>query len=68
METSELGPSISRRRWIDVLLGSSFVAWAAAVVYPVLRYLTPQPGGGGADKVTLTDAQKQDLANFLEAL
>ena len=52
---------ISRRRWIDVLLGSSFVAWAAVVVYPVLRYLTPSEGGGGANKVTLTDAQKGEL-------
>ncbi len=52
----------SRRRWIDALLGSSFVAWAAAVVYPVLRYLTPQAGGGGANKITLTDAQAKELA------
>ncbi len=52
---------LSRRRWLDVLLGSSFVAWAAAVVYPVLRYLTPSKDAGGADRVTLTDAQKQEL-------
>lgn len=53
--------AFSRRRWIDVLLGSSFVAWGLAVVYPVLRYLTPAKDAGGANKVTLTDAQKQEL-------
>ena len=57
-----MGPEpLTRRRWIDVLLGSSFVAWAAAVVYPVLRYLTPSKDGGGEDHVTLTDAQKGEL-------
>ena len=50
------------RRWVDVLLGSSFIAWVGAVVYPIVRYLTPLRDGGGADKVTLTDAQKQELA------
>jgi cytochrome b6-f complex iron-sulfur subunit len=55
--------AFSRRRWIDALLGTSFVAWAAAVVYPVLRYLTPLRNAGGANKVTLTDAQKQEIAS-----
>ncbi|MGA7992324.1 MAG: Rieske 2Fe-2S domain-containing protein [Thermoanaerobaculia bacterium] len=55
--------SFSRRRWIDALLGTSFVAWAGAVVYPMLRYLTPLKDGGGANKITLTDAQKQELAS-----
>jgi len=59
--TREPHAAFSRRRWIDVLLGTSFVAWAAAVVYPILRYLTPLKDGGGSNKVTLTDAQKQEL-------
>jgi cytochrome b6-f complex iron-sulfur subunit len=53
---------VTRRRWIDVLLGTSGAAWAAAVVYPVLRYLTPSRDGGGANKATLTDTQKQELS------
>ena len=58
------GPApITRRRWIDILLGTSFTAWAAAVIYPVLRYLTPARDGGGSNKATLTDAQKQELAS-----
>ncbi len=52
---------VSRRRWIDVLLGTSLAAWAGAVLYPVVKYLTPEKGGGGANKVSLTDAQKQEL-------
>jgi cytochrome b6-f complex iron-sulfur subunit len=61
--------TFSRRRWIDALLGTSFAAWALAVVYPVLRYLTPRKDAGGANQVTLTDAQKQELgtAGFLIA-
>jgi cytochrome b6-f complex iron-sulfur subunit len=54
-------PRLSRRSLIDVLLGSSLVAWIAAVVYPVLKYLTPSTEGGGGNKVTLTDGQKQEL-------
>ena len=52
---------VSRRRWIDVVLGSSVVAWLGAVVFPVLRYLTPPADEGGASKATLTDAQRVEL-------
>ena len=58
------GKPVSRRRWIDTLLGGSLVAWAAAVVYPILRYLTPPKDAGGPNKITLTDAQKQELSNM----
>jgi cytochrome b6-f complex iron-sulfur subunit len=53
---------VTRRRWIDIFLGSSFVAWMGAVIYPVLNYLTPLRDGGGGNKMTLTDAQKQELS------
>ncbi len=52
---------VSRRRLIDVLLGSSAVAWIAAVVFPIVRYLTPPSDAGGASKATLTDAQRDEL-------
>jgi Rieske Fe-S protein len=55
------GEGLSRRKWIDILLGSSAVAWLAAVVYPVLKYLTPPVDEGGAGKATLTDAQKDEI-------
>lgn len=55
--------SVTRRSWLDALLGTSFVAWALAVAYPVIRYLTPLKEAGGANTITLTDAQKQELTN-----
>ena len=58
------GRPVSRRRWIDTLLGGSLVAWAAAVAYPILRYLTPPKDAGGPNKIELTDAQKQELAGM----
>lgn len=38
---ASLSPAIPRRRFVEVLLGSGFLATAAAFVYPVLRYLVP---------------------------
>jgi hypothetical protein len=32
---------IPRRRFVEVLLGSGFLATAVAFLYPVLRYLVP---------------------------
>ncbi len=60
MEREGLAPT-TRRLWIDVLLGSSFVAWAGAVVYPIVRYLTPAKDGGGTNKATLTEAQEKEI-------
>ncbi len=57
------GPPVTRRHLVDLLLGGSFVAWAAAVVFPVVKYLTPPKDAGGANKVTLDDAQKGELAS-----
>ena len=34
-------PPIPRRRFVEVLLGSGFLATAVAFLYPVLRYLVP---------------------------
>src|SRR5215467_4196711 len=36
-----LSSSVPRRRFVEVLLGSGFLATAAAFIYPVLRYLVP---------------------------
>jgi cytochrome b6-f complex iron-sulfur subunit len=41
--TAEKG-NLSRRRFIDVLLGSGLFAWFGAVVYPIIGYLLPPPG------------------------
>lgn len=36
-----MSPSLPRRRFAELLLGTGFVATAIAFVYPVLRYLIP---------------------------
>lgn len=53
----------TRRRLMNTALGGSFLAWAAAVGFPVLEYLTPPKDAGGQNKLTLDDAQKQELAS-----
>ena len=39
--TNSLLPAIPRRRFVEALLGSGFLATAVAFIYPVLRYLVP---------------------------
>jgi cytochrome b6-f complex iron-sulfur subunit len=46
---------------MNAALGGSFFAWVAAVVFPVLKYLTPPKDAGGQNKLTLDDAQKSEL-------
>src|ERR1022692_4045738 len=47
-----LSPPIPRRRFVEVLLGSGFLATAVAFVYPVLRYLVPPKASDlGGDSV-----------------
>ncbi len=38
---STQSPPIPRRRFVEVLLGTGFIATAIAFIYPVLRYLVP---------------------------
>lgn len=47
-----LSPPIARRRFVEVVLGSGFVATAVAFLYPVLRYLVPPKAADlGSDAV-----------------
>jgi nitrite reductase/ring-hydroxylating ferredoxin subunit len=49
---ASLSPAIPRRRFVEVLLGSGFLATAAAFIYPVLRYLVPPKASDlGSDSV-----------------
>ena len=49
---ASVSPAIPRRRFVEVLLGSGFLATAAAFVYPVLRYLFPPKASDlGSDAV-----------------
>jgi Rieske Fe-S protein len=47
----QLAP-VPRRKFVEVLLGSGFLATAAAFIYPVLRYLVPPKASDlGSDSV-----------------
>ena len=47
-----LSPPVPRRRFVEVLLGSGFLATAIAFLYPVLRYLVPPKASDlGSDAV-----------------
>ena len=49
---NRLSNPVPRRRFVEVLLGSGFLATAVAFVYPVLRYLVPPKASDlGADSV-----------------
>jgi len=57
--TDAVGPD--RRRLLNVLLGGSFLAWAAVVIYPVIRYLRPPAESGGASESPLSDEDKHKV-------
>ena len=42
---TERAPEFDRRSFLDALLTVGFVSTAAAIAYPVARYLVPQEGG-----------------------
>jgi Rieske Fe-S protein len=45
-------PSLPRRRFAEILLGTGFLATAVAFIYPVLRYLIPPKASDlGSDSV-----------------
>ena len=48
-------PALTRKRFVDWLLGTSFGGFVAAVVYPVVRYIIPPEAGESAvNSVTLS--------------
>ncbi len=52
----------SRRQFLNILLGSTTLAWIGAVLYPLLRYLKPLPQGGGGGPLTLSAEDVGKLA------
>ncbi len=52
--TSVLQAKKTRRRFLDLVLGSAAAGWLATVLYPVLRYLTPLPQTGPSGPIRLT--------------
>jgi cytochrome b6-f complex iron-sulfur subunit len=60
-------PGTSRRRFVDLLLGASALAWVASVAYPVIRYLKPLPQTGptGPTHLTRDEAAKLEQNKFV---
>jgi cytochrome b6-f complex iron-sulfur subunit len=53
--------ALPRRKLLDLFLGGGLAAWAATVVYPLLRYLSPLPEASAADEVTLGDGARRQI-------
>lgn len=51
----------TRRRFLDVLLGSAAAGTLASVLYPVLRYLKPLPAAGIGGPTRLSAAEVEAL-------
>jgi len=49
----------SRRRFIDLLLWASGLAWLASLVYPALRFVAPVAGPGIAGPRRVSDAERE---------
>ncbi len=55
-----------RRKFLNVLFGGSIVAFLAAALYPIFRFLTPQKTGEGAGsgRVLIGRARELELGAF----
>lgn len=61
MPTLDPKGKTSRRRFLDVVLGTSLVAWLASILYPIGRYLKPLPRSGPTGPTRLTRAELAKL-------
>ena len=61
-ERAETAPTTSRRHFLDIVLGASFLGWVVSIAYPVIRYLKPLPQTGPTGPTHLT----RDEASKLE--
>jgi cytochrome b6-f complex iron-sulfur subunit len=57
----------SRRRFIDLLLGTAVLGWALSILYPIIRYLKPleQTGATGPTRLTRDEASKLEQNKFV---
>jgi len=62
IDTGGAGPTVSRRGFLDFVLGGGIMALAAAVMYPVLRFITP-PKLPEATLSSVTVGKVGDLAS-----
>jgi len=55
----------SRRGFLDWILGLGAIGWLGSVLYPVIRYLSPQQGSSAAGPVKLSGEDLQQLQRRL---
>jgi cytochrome b6-f complex iron-sulfur subunit len=57
----------SRRHFLDILLGVSFLGWLVSIAYPIIRYLKPLPQTGptGPTHLTRDEASKLEQNKFV---
>jgi cytochrome b6-f complex iron-sulfur subunit len=57
----------SRRRFLDLLLGASFLGWLIGTIYPIIRYLKPLPHTGptGPSRLTRDEVSKLEQNKFV---
>ena len=66
-ERAETAPATSRRHFLDLLLGASFLGWLVGIAYPIIRYLKPLPQTGptGPTHLTRDEASKLEQNKFV---
>ena len=66
--TSDVSSSTtSRRHFLDLILGASFLGWLVSIAYPIIRYLKPLPQTGptGPMRLTRDEASKLEQKKFV---
>ena len=51
----------SRRDFLDLLVGASFLGWLVSMAYPIVRYLKPLPQAGATGPTHLTRDESSKL-------
>ena len=57
----------SRRHFLDLILGASFLGWLLSIIYPIIRYLKPLPQTGptGPTHLTRDEISKLEQNKFI---
>ena len=60
-------PKKSRRDFLDLLVGASFLGWLVTMAYPIIRYLKPLPqtGATGPTHLTRDESSKLEQNKFV---
>ena len=66
-ERAEAAPTTSRRDFLNILLGASFLGWLVSIAYPIIRYLKPLPQTGptGPTRLTRDEGSRLEQNKFV---